>query len=96
MCDARELEEFSRTARDYIRAVRQYLGEPPDGEIPISYQNDSELVNQVVAYRIRPLRHYRHQMNTYVECEQAGKIPLAEPQVPGTSGPLNDAENQDR
>jgi hypothetical protein len=50
----------------------------------------------VVAYRIRFLRHYRHQMNTYAECEQAGKIPLAEPQVPGTSGPLNDAENQDR
>jgi hypothetical protein len=41
----------SAELRETTFAVRQYLGEPPDGEIPISYQNDSELVNQVVAYR---------------------------------------------
>jgi hypothetical protein len=61
----RELEEFSRTAEEYIRAVRQYLGEPPDTEMTISCQNTSErlqVVNQVVAYRIRYLRHYRRQM----------------------------------
>ena len=92
-----EADEFSRTAREYIRAVRQYLGEPPEGEIPISCRNESELINQVVAYRIRILRHYRRQMNAYAECEQAGKFPVAEAQqVQGSSGPLNDAENQDR
>jgi hypothetical protein len=61
-----ELDEFSRTAREYIRAVRQYLGEPPDDQIPIPCRNESEigqLVNQAVAYRIRYLRHYRRQMN---------------------------------
>jgi hypothetical protein len=70
---AREFEEFSRTAGEYIRAVRQYLGEPPDGQIPILCRNHSEirqLVNQVVAYRIRSLRHYR-QRNAYAECAQA-------------------------
>jgi hypothetical protein len=75
-----EVDEFSRTAGDYIRAVRQYLGEPPDEQTPIPCRNESELVNQIVAYRIRFLRHYRRQMNAYAECEQAGKIPLAEPQ----------------
>ena len=67
---AREFEEFSRTARDYIRAVRQYLGEPPDGHIPILCRNQSErlqLVNWVVAYRIRSLRHYSRQRDAYAE-----------------------------
>ena len=71
---AREFEEFSRTARDYIRAVRQYLGEPPDREIPISCRNHSEicqLVNHVVAYRIRSLRHYSRQRSTHSECAEA-------------------------
>jgi hypothetical protein len=71
MCDARELGEFSRTARDYIRAVRQYLGEPPDEQTPISCRSESELVNQVVAYRIRSLRHRSRQRNTNAECTQA-------------------------
>ena len=69
-----EQDEFSRTAREYIRAVRQYLGEPPDGQIPISCQNQSEigqLVNQVVACRIRYLRHSSRQRNTNAECAQA-------------------------
>ena len=94
---AREFEEFSRTAGEYIRSVRQYLGEPPDREMTVC-RNQSErlqLVNRVVAYRIRSLRHYRHQMNTYAECEQAEKIPLAEPQVQASSGPLNDPEKDD-
>jgi hypothetical protein len=92
-----ELDEFSRTAVEYVRAVRQYLGEPPDEQIPISCGNESELVNQVVAYRIRSLRHYRRQRNAYAECQQAGKLPVAEAQqVQGSSGPLNDPENQDR
>jgi hypothetical protein len=76
----RELEQFSRTAGDYIRVVRQYLGEPPDSEMTIC-RNQSErlqVVNQVVAYRIRSLRHYSRQRNTNAECEEAGKIPLAE------------------
>jgi hypothetical protein len=68
---AREFEEFSRTARDYIRAVRQYLGEPPDEQIPIACGNESELVNQVVAYRIRSLRHYSRQRSAYVGCAEA-------------------------
>jgi hypothetical protein len=79
---AREFEEFSQTARDYIRAVRQYLGEPPDGQIPISCRNHSEkgqLVNQVVAYRIRSLRHYSRQRNAYAECAEAGKFILPKP-----------------
>jgi hypothetical protein len=51
-----EFEEFSRAAEEYIRSVRQYLGEPPDREMTISCRNESEMrtaVNQVVAYRIR-------------------------------------------
>jgi hypothetical protein len=61
----RELEEFSRTADEYIRAAREYLGEPPDKEMAISCRNESEVtpvINQMVAYRIRSLRHYRRQM----------------------------------
>jgi hypothetical protein len=68
----REFEEFSRTAEDYIRAVRQYLGELPDREMTIcrSQSERLQLVNQVVAYRIRSLRHYNRQRNGYAECEE--------------------------
>ena len=57
----REFEEFRRTAEEYIRAVRQELGEPPDSEVTISCRNDGEMmpiINQVLAYRIRSVRHY--------------------------------------
>ena len=70
---AQEFEEFSRIAGDYIRAVCQYLGEPPDKEMT-TRRNQSErlqLVNQVVAYRIRSLRHYSRQRNANAECEEA-------------------------
>ena len=69
----REFEEFSKTAGDYIRAVRQYLGEPPDMETTIcrSESERLQLVNHVVAYRIRSLRHYSRQRNTNAECAQA-------------------------
>ena len=70
----RELEEFSRTAEEYIRAAREYLGEPPDKEMTISCRNASEItqvVNQVVAYRIRYLRHYRRQMAEDAERAEA-------------------------
>ena len=70
---AREFEEFSQIAVDYIRAVRQYLGEPPDKEMT-TCRNQSErlqLVNQVVAYRIRSLRHYRRQRSAHAECAEA-------------------------
>ena len=70
----REFEEFSRTAEEYIRAARKYLGEPPDLEMTISCRNESEItpvVNQMVAYRIRSLRHYRPQMGEEAERAQA-------------------------
>jgi hypothetical protein len=66
----REFEEFCQTARDYVCAASQYLGEPLDRQIPISCRNRTEisqLVNQVVAYRIRSLRHYRRQRITHAE-----------------------------
>jgi hypothetical protein len=66
----RQQDEFSRTAGDYIRAVRQYLGEPPEKEMT-TCRNQSDigqLVNQVVAYRIRSLRHYYHQRGSVGEC----------------------------
>jgi hypothetical protein len=69
-----ELEEFSRTAEEYIRAAREYLGEPPDLEMTISCRNEcemSQVVNQVVAYRIRYLRHYRRQMAEDAERAEA-------------------------
>ena len=71
---AREFEEFSRTARDYIRAVRQYLGEPPDTEMTISCRNASEVtpvINQMVAYHIRSLRHYHQQRISGAERAEA-------------------------
>ena len=60
----REFEEFRRTAEEYIRAVRQELGEPPDSEMTISCRNDGEMmpiINQMLAYRIRSFRHYYQQ-----------------------------------
>src|ERR1019366_1826695 len=60
----REFEEFGRTAEGYIRAAREYLGEPADGEMTISRQNDGEMmpiINQMLAYRIRAFRHYYQQ-----------------------------------
>ena len=60
-----EFEEFRRTAEEYIRAAREYLGEPVDSELTISCRNQSEmtpLINQMVAYRVRSLRHYRMHM----------------------------------
>jgi hypothetical protein len=70
----RELEEFSRTAEEYIRAACGYLGEPPDEEMTISCRNESEMsqvVNQMGAYHIHSLRHYRHQMGEDAERAQA-------------------------
>ena len=69
-----ELEEFSRGAEEYIRAVRQYLGEPPDKEMTISCRNASEMsqvVNQMAAYRVRSLRHYYHQRISDAERAEA-------------------------
>jgi hypothetical protein len=66
----REFEEFCRTAGDYVRAASQYLGEPLDRQIPISCRNHSEIlhvVNQVVAYHIRSLRHYGRHRTTHAE-----------------------------
>ena len=60
----REFEDFRRTAEEYIRAVRQELGEPPDSEMTISCRNDGEMmpiINQILAYRIRSFRHYYQQ-----------------------------------
>jgi hypothetical protein len=71
---ARGFEEFNRSAREYIRSVCQYLGEPPDWQMPNSGQNQSQLpqlIKQVVTYRIRSLRHYSRQRNTYAECSEA-------------------------
>ena len=68
-----ELEEFSRIAGDYIRAVREYLGEPPTREVTIC-RNQSDirqLINQVVACRIRSLRHFSRQRITHAECAEA-------------------------
>ena len=70
----RELEEFSRTAEEYIRAAREYLGEPPDLEMTISCRNESEVtpvINQIVAYHIRSLRHYHQQRISDAERAQA-------------------------
>ena len=70
----REFEEFSRTAQEYIRAAREYLGEPPDKEMTISCRNASErlqVVNQMAAYHIRSLRHYRRQMAEDAERAEA-------------------------
>jgi hypothetical protein len=66
-------EEFGRVAEEYIRAVRQYLGEPPDLEMTISCRNASERLQVVkmAAYRIRSLRHYSRQRSTYAECAEA-------------------------
>lgn len=69
----REFEEFSRTAQEYIRVAREYLGGPPDREMTISCRNESEVtpvINQMVAYRIRSLRHY-HQRISDAERAQA-------------------------
>jgi hypothetical protein len=71
-CRRREFEEFCRTAGDYVRAASQYLGEPLDREMTISCRNKGHtlhVVNQVVAYRVRSLRHYGRQRNAYAECE---------------------------
>jgi hypothetical protein len=70
----RKFEEFSRKAEEFIRAVRQDLGEPPDREMTISCRNESEIgtaVNQVVAYRIRYLRHFSRQRITLAERAEA-------------------------
>jgi hypothetical protein len=59
-----QFEEFRRTAEEYIRAVRQYLGEPPESEIAIACRNDGKmmpLINQVVAYRKEPLHETHHE-----------------------------------
>ncbi len=69
----RELEEFSRIAEEYIRAAREYLGEPLDLEMTISCRNASEItpvINQMGAYHIRSLRHYRHER--ILDAERAG------------------------
>ena len=61
----REFEEFRRGAEEYIRAAREYLGEPADSEFTISYRNQSEMtpvINQMLSYRVRSLRHYRLHM----------------------------------
>jgi hypothetical protein len=61
----RQFEEFRRTAEDYIRAVREYLGESADSEMPISGRDDGELmpiISQMLSYRVRSLRHYRLHM----------------------------------
>jgi hypothetical protein len=58
----REFEEFRRTAEEYIRAAREYLGEPPESEMTISCRNNgamTPLINQMLSYRVRSLRHYR-------------------------------------
>ena len=63
----RELEEFSRVAKEYIRAACQYLGEPADSELTISCRNQSEMtrvINQMLSYRVRSLRHYRMHMTS--------------------------------
>ena len=67
----REFEEFGRAAEEYMRAVHRYLGEPPDKEMTITCRNESEMsqvINQVVAYHIRSLRHYYHQRSSVGEC----------------------------
>jgi hypothetical protein len=61
----REFEEFSRTAAEYIRSVRRYLGEPPDSDMTISCRNEGDvtpLVNQLLTYRIRALDRHRNQL----------------------------------
>jgi hypothetical protein len=76
----RELEEFGRIAQEYIRSVRQYLGEPPGQGMTILCRNQSDIsqvVNNVVAYRIRSLRHWARQRTIDAECAEAGKMPLA-------------------
>jgi hypothetical protein len=70
----REFEEFSRTAEKYIRAAREYLGEPRDLEMTISCGNASEItpvINQMGAYHIRSLRHYHQQRISDAERAQA-------------------------
>ena len=60
----REVEEFRRTAEEYIRAVRQELGEPPEREMTVPCRNEGEMmpiINQLLAYRIRSFRHYYQQ-----------------------------------
>ena len=60
----REFEEFRRTAEEYIRAVRQELGEPPERQMTVPFRNDGEMmpiINQLLAYRIRSFRHYYQQ-----------------------------------
>ena len=69
-----EFEEFSRTAQEYIRAAREYLGEPPDLEMTISCRNASEItpvINQMGAYHIRSLRHYHQQRISDAERAEA-------------------------
>jgi hypothetical protein len=57
----REFEEFRRTAEEYIRAARAYLGERADGEMTIRRRDESEMtpvINEMAAYHIRSLRHH--------------------------------------
>jgi len=57
----RELDEFSRKAEEYIRSVRQYLGESLDSESPITCRSESEVlqvITRMFGYYLRAARQY--------------------------------------
>lgn len=72
---ARELEAFNRAAEQYIRAAREYLHEPAEGEMSVPCGNERKMlqvVNQLTGYYLRGLRQgAREGLNRSLFCGEA-------------------------